>query len=218
MARTATTGIVFILAGLWTLWTLLVFGIALFYQFVGLDGPDGSAASILYMCSSINFIVMFILIAFWFIRKTNEDRIDEMAGYLRMYRRTPIQKIAKKMNLDVIKTEKIMLKCISTGNVKGFLDRNTDEFILEGSITDMMTNAKCPNCGGYTESVRLSGEVANCQFCGGVLPFVGSLPPPPPHIQPSPPPGGRIMICSNCRKEIPFDSNLCPYCGNDFNL
>jgi len=102
MARSATTGIVFILAGLWVLWTLLIFGCALFYQFIGLDdGPDTHAASTLMMCSAVNFIIMILLIAIWHTKKKMEDRMDELASYLRMYRRTPLDNVASRMNIDV---------------------------------------------------------------------------------------------------------------------
>lgn len=219
MARSAATGIIFIIAGLWTLWTILVFAIALFYQLVGLeDGPDSGAANALYMCSVVNFIVMVLLIFIWHTKKKNEDQMDELASYLRMYRRTPLNNVAARMNIDLKTTELLLSKCISKGHIHGFLDRNTNEFILKESIIEMKTGSKCPNCGGFTTDVSFPGEVVKCQFCDAVIPDHSQPPPPPPQAPKAAHPGaaGRIMMCSQCRKEIPLDSNLCPYCGQRF--
>jgi len=216
MARSATTGIVFILAGLWTLWTVLILVCALFYQFIGLDdGPDSHAASTLFMCSVVNVIIMILLIALWIAKKKKEDRMDEMSSYLRMYRRTPMANIASRMSIDLKTAEALLSQCISKGQIDGYLDRTTDEFILKESIAEMKAGRKCPNCGGYSTDVSFPGEVVKCKFCDAVMPDDTPAPPEPPR-PPAPARGTRIMICSNCRKEIPTDSNLCPYCGQHF--
>ncbi len=226
MARSAGTGIIFIFGVLLMLWTLLVFAIGVIYYFLGLSSKteteNADAASMMFYCTIFNVVIVTVFMSYWYIRKTKEDKIDALASYLRIHRRTPIIKAAQHLGMDVKSTERLLLECISKGQIQGFLDRRTGEFILEESIADMREGAKCPNCGGYTDTVTLTGEVLNCQFCGSVVPFVNpppTVPPVPPPVKPpSPPPlgGGRIMLCSGCRKQIPLDSRLCPYCGNKF--
>ena len=47
---------------------------------------------------------------------------------------------------------------------------------------------------------------------GAVLPPEGiqGAPPPPPEAP------RQKRYCTNCGREIPFDANVCPYCGKDF--
>ena len=217
MARSATTGIVFILAGLWTLFTLVIVLASVAFVFMGEgDGDSTTTPGTWALCSSVCIIINVLLIAVWHSKKKTEDRMDELASYLRMYRRTPLANVASRMNLDVKMVESLLSKCISKGQIHGFLDRNTNEFILKESIVDMKSGKKCPNCGGYSTDVSFPGEVVKCQFCDAVIPDDTPPPPPEPPTLPGLARGTRIMICSNCRKEIPIDSNLCPYCGQHF--
>jgi hypothetical protein len=50
---------------------------------------------------------------------------------------------------------------------------------------------------------------------GFVLPHEGRqvvIPPPPPEAP------RNKRYCTNCGREIPFDANVCPYCGKDFRV
>lgn len=50
---------------------------------------------------------------------------------------------------------------------------------------------------------------------GAVLPPEGRqvvMPPPPPEAP------RNKRYCTNCGREIPFDANVCPYCGKDFRV
>jgi len=49
---------------------------------------------------------------------------------------------------------------------------------------------------------------------GAVLPPEGrqvAIPPPPEAPR-------NKRYCTNCGREIPFDANVCPYCGKDFRV
>ncbi len=228
MARSATTGLLLIFGTLLILWTLFILFIGVFYQFVGIEGPNQDAASSMYLCTVINVVITTIIMAYWFARRKKEDRMDDLVGYLKMYRRVHISKVAQRLGLDNKETEKVLLKCISKGQIKGFLDRKTDEFILEESITDMREGAKCLNCGGYSDKVALPGEVLNCNYCGAIIPRAGqsqaaqppvrAAPPPIPPIaqQVRPPPRqgtGPMLHCPGCGRALPTNCSACPYCG-----
>jgi hypothetical protein len=54
---------------------------------------------------------------------------------------------------------------------------------------------------------------------GLILLLIGAvLPPDGRQVVILPPPEGprNKRYCTNCGREIPFDANVCPYCGKDF--
>jgi len=56
---------------------------------------------------------------------------------------------------------------------------------------------------------------------GLILLLIGAVLPPDgrPVVIHQPPPSEASRnkrYCTNCGREIPFDSNVCPYCGKDF--
>ena len=224
MARSTTTGIMLIFGILFLLWTVLMFGASLSIY-------EEDFFGIALGCNTLNILITVILLGGWYVRKKREDRMDDLVGYLKMYRRVHISKVAQRLGLDNAATEKVLLKCISKGQIKGFLDRKTDEFILEESISDMREGAKCPNCGGYSDKVALPGEVLNCNYCGAIIPRAGqpqavqpvarpqaAPPPAPAPVQQvrAPPPRqgtGPILHCPGCGRALPLNCSVCPYCG-----
>ncbi len=209
------TKVLFVLGILAILWMLFVFFIGVMYQIDGVDHntdeENAEAARTMYLCTGMTFPAAALFLGLWYIRKNKEDMIDDIASYLKMYRRISLQKVAQRLGITEMKAEGILLDCIASGAIRGFLDRQTGEFILKESVGTMKAGMRCNNCGGYSEEVTLPGEVVKCKFCGMVL--SGARQTMPPHNYPPPPPPQSKATCLGCERLIPPDSMLCPYCG-----
>jgi len=172
MGRSLGTKLSFVMGVLSLLWALIVLAASISYVMdPSLGGNNVSGANtILYVCNPISFLITFIFFGIWYIRKKKEDRINDMASYLKMYRRVNLDKVAQRMGISLREAEDILPECISQDLVKGYLDRFTGEFIWEGSIDQVRTQNKCPSCGGSLDRVILEGEIMKCSFCGAVIP------------------------------------------------
>ena len=172
MARSIGTSAALVMALLLLLWSFLVVAASISYVMdPSLGGSDPSGANtILYVCTPLSFLLTFIFFAIWHIRKKKEDQIDELASYLKLYRRIHLDKVAQRMNISLRDAENLLPECISQGLVKGYLDRFTGEFIWEGSMNQMRVENKCQNCGGSLDRVILEGEIMKCSYCNAVIP------------------------------------------------
>lgn len=199
-----------VLGVLLLLWTALIIAVGISYQLGGLSSntpqENASAATMMLLaCTPANVVLTAIFLGLYFIRKKKEDKLEDLASYLKLYRRTPLVKVAQRLGMTEHNAERLLLKCIELGLVRGFFDRKTEEFILEESIASMREGVKCPNCGASSDTVALSGEILKCAYCGSVIPSTrptpspqSSMPLPPP--PPPPPP--------------PDDQRFCTYCGS----
>lgn len=172
MGRTVGTNIVLALGVMSLLWSIIVLAAGLTYLIDPSSAGDNErgAQSVLYMCTPISFIVTAIILAVWWSRKKREDMAEEMASYLKMYRRVNLDVVAQRMGMSLRDAEKLLPECIAKGLVKGYLDRFSGEFIWDGAIDQMSAGGKCPGCGGSLDKVVLDGEVMKCSFCGSVIP------------------------------------------------
>lgn len=169
------TRVAMILAILSILWTVLIIAAGLYYQFIGLESNtpesnESAARMILLFCTPVNVIFTVIFIILWYVKKKREDVLKGLASYLKMYRRIPLSKVAQRMGITEQNAETLLLECVAKGIINGFLDRETDEFVLEKSIESMRVGAKCPRCGAFSDKVALSGEVVTCAYCGAPIP------------------------------------------------
>ncbi|MBI5001674.1 MAG: hypothetical protein HZB92_09190 [Euryarchaeota archaeon] len=174
LGRSLGTKLLLILTILSILWTALIICIGFSYQTSGVGGytPEESAQAartFLQACTPVDLAITAIFLGAWFVRSRHESMLEDTASYLKMYRRIQLSKVAGRLGLTEQKAEKLMLECVTKGMVKGFIDRQTDEFILEESISTMNAGLHCPRCGGFSEKVALPGEVLKCSFCGAAI-------------------------------------------------
>ena len=171
MGRSFGTNLALVMGILFLLWSLIVVAATLSYVVnpsLG-DGNEDGFNAIAYVCNPIDFLITFIFFAIWYKRKTREDRIYDMASYLKMYRRIHLDKVAQRMGISLREAEELLPECISQELVKGYLDRFTGEFIWEGGVNQMRSGGKCQNCGGTLDKVVLEGEVMKCPYCHAII-------------------------------------------------
>ena len=172
MGKSAGTNAALIMGLLFLIWSSFVLAASLSYVVNPSSAGDNQAGanSVLYFCTPLSFLLTFIFFGIWYIRNKKESQIEDMASYLKMYRRIQLDKVAQRMNISLRDAENLLPECISQGLVKGYLDRFTGEFIWEGSMNQMRVESKCQNCGGSLDRVIMEGEIMKCSYCDAVIP------------------------------------------------
>ncbi len=62
-----------------------------------------------------------------------------------------------------------MLDCVEKGLIRGFIDRSTDEFVLQEAAGVEHFVANCPGCSNSLQRRYLDGETVKCPYCGTVI-------------------------------------------------
>lgn len=91
------------------------------------------------------------------------------AAWVQTYRRISMKDLANKLGKPPQETERIMLECVEKGLVRGFIDRSTDEFVLQEAAGVEHYVANCPGCGNSLQRRYLDGETVQCPYCGTVI-------------------------------------------------
>ena len=149
---------------------ITVFGIL--YAVVDVyESPDENweAAKLLFGCSGFLWPFAIIFIVYAYLGLKNEKQLRELADYVLIYRRLKIPDLAARMGKTAYETEKMLLQCIERGYLRGYIDRNTGEFFVEGAEKEIVKPIKCPHCGGISTKVVMRGEVQVCEYCGAPL-------------------------------------------------
>lgn len=116
------------------------------------------------------FLVSAIYIGYaGVVAERKRRELQQLAAYLKAYRRIRVEALADKLRLSEFETEKRILRCVRHGLLTGYVDRASNEFFnpqgMEGKAL-----IKCPNCGGSVEQLVLAGDTCRCPYCDSVLP------------------------------------------------
>jgi len=95
-----------------------------------------------------------------------EENLKQLAALVKTYRRISLGEIAKKLNIPVMKAEKLLNTAVELGLVKGNMDRTTGEFFVSDSLNEVKKVSFCANCGASLSQVIYQGETGKCPSCG----------------------------------------------------
>lgn len=143
-------------------------------------------------CVPTTLIPGVILAAIGLKGKRRDRELMEFSSWVKSYRRIALTDVARKLNKSEFETDKILVEVVDRGMVAGFIDRQTNEFVLKEEIGRSQYVESCNHCGASLKRQYPLGETVLCPYCGSVI--LG--PPPPPQQQPPPqpyyypPPGG----------------------------
>ncbi len=96
-----------------------------------------------------------------------EERVKAVANLIKSYQRVKLDTIAQKLAIPVLEVEQHLSTALSKNLTSGFIDRTTEEFVVEGAKG--MDIKFCTNCGSPIERTYLKGETVKCKSCGSIL-------------------------------------------------
>ena len=164
-----TLGTLFLIAGA----IGILIGVAYAY---GWPRYDAVALPVLGGFCTLTGVVPGVLLLFMGLRAHRVEKdLVEFAAWVRTYRRVLLSDLAGKLGKAPYETEKILLQVVDRGLVRGFIDRQTNEFVLQEVVGSELFVDRCPRCGAALQRRYLPGETVVCPFCSSVI--VGPAPP-----------------------------------------
>lgn len=161
-----TSGVVLIVLGIIML-LVAVFGIFTYY-----DMPKSEAVAVIIIYLVLGAICVIPGIRLYRSGQKQSDfekKLEQFASLMKEYRRMSIPDISRNLGISDMETREVINTAISLDMVRGHMDRNTDEFFTDDSISDVRKISACPNCGAKIEQILHEGETAKCGSCGSVF-------------------------------------------------
>ena len=125
--------------------------IALFFVGLGFLVPEGICFGIAYR---------------WY---RDERKLRDTVELVRVYRRIPISKLARKMGIAEAEAERRVIRCHEYNLFHGYIDRRTEKaFSMEGMLQERKIT-RCTQCGTPIDKIALVGEELRCSACDSIL-------------------------------------------------
>ncbi|OGS60089.1 MAG: hypothetical protein A3K59_05425 [Euryarchaeota archaeon RBG_19FT_COMBO_69_17] len=111
--------------------------------------------------------VVFILLG---LRARRRERdLVEFAAWVKTYRRISLQNLGGKLGRSAFEAEKLLVEAVDRGFVKGFIDRTSEEFVLQEAVGEELFIESCPRCRGNIRQRYFRGETIVCPYCSAVI-------------------------------------------------
>ncbi|HOP65171.1 MAG TPA: PCI domain-containing protein [Spirochaetota bacterium] len=161
-----TAGVLLFLFGMLCL-LIAIFGFITDYS---MENSEGVATAIIFMVFSLCMIIPGIALFRSGQKQTMyENRLRQLASLIKAYRRISIAEISRTIGIDEMEARELVTTAIDLKMIRGFMDRNTDEFYTESSLEEGKVIHTCPNCGARIEQVLHEGETGKCSSCGSIF-------------------------------------------------
>ncbi len=106
-----------------------------------------------------------------------EKELVQFTAWVKTYRRIGLRDLAAKIGKPQYETEQVLVTAVDRGLLKGFIDRSTDEFVLQEAVGQENLIETCPRCGANLQKRFFLGETVTCPYCQSVIATQGSRPP-----------------------------------------
>lgn len=161
-----TAGVILFVFGVLLL-LIAIFGFITDYS---MNKPEGVAAAIMFMGFSLCLLIPGVILFRSGQRHTQyEERLKQLTALIKTYRRISIADISRNLGIPEINARELVNTAVSLNMIKGFMDRNTDEFFTDSSSAESKKMHICPNCGAQIEQVLHEGETGKCSVCGSIF-------------------------------------------------
>ena len=93
----------------------------------------------------------------------------EFTAWVKTYRRIGLRDLAAKLGKSQYEAEQLLVTVVDRGLLKGFIDRDTDEFVLQEAVGQENFVDTCPRCGANLQRRFFPGETVTCPYCHAVI-------------------------------------------------
>lgn len=121
------------------------------------------------LCIPTTIVPGIVLLLYGWKGRRQGSSMEMFVAWVKTYRRISMTDLANKLGKPPQETERIMLDCIEKGMIQGFIDRSTNEFVLQEAAGKEHFVASCPGCGNALQRRYLDGETVVCPYCGTVI-------------------------------------------------
>lgn len=106
-----------------------------------------------------------------------EKELVAFTAWVKTYRRIGLRDLAAKLGKPQVEAEQSLVSAVDRGLLKGFIDRTTDEFVLQEAVGQENFVEACPRCGANLQKRFFLGETVTCPYCHSVI--TTKVPKPP---------------------------------------
>lgn len=143
---------------------LLTGGFILVFTLITL-AMTGFIPFLLWICVFGGVAPSATIVLYGVYRWSVERRLRALAEMARTYRRLNLDEFARRIGKSRMQMERDLARAIRHGYVKAFVDRTSDEFVVEEAIAQQVYLATCPMCGGRVDRWGFPEESFSCPYC-----------------------------------------------------
>lgn len=159
----------FVLAGLFLVGGILGILLGVAYT-LGWPYYDPGSLPVFGTLCTITGIAPGILFLFLAVKARQVEKdLVEFSAWVKTYRRIGLGDLARKLGKPTYDAEKILIQVVDRGLVKGFIDRQTDEFVLQEAVGQELFIERCPRCAASLQRRYFAGETVLCPYCRSVI-------------------------------------------------
>ena len=130
----------------------------------------GFLSFLLWLCVVIGIAPSTIVLLYGVYRWSVERHLRALAAMAQTYRRIKLDEFARRAGRTRLETERQLAKAVDHGYVKGFVDRTSDEFVVQEAVAQQVYVATCPTCGARVDRWAFPEERFPCPYCSaGIL-------------------------------------------------
>ena len=142
-------------------------GVSYYY---GYPYPDPTfLGRISLLCVPAALVPGLILIFMGLRARRHERDFMDFVAWIKTYRRIGLNELARKLGKAPFEAERILVHAVDRGLVAGFIDRATEEFVLQEAVAQEQYIESCPRCGGNLRRRYFLGETVTCPYCNAII-------------------------------------------------
>ena len=138
---------------------ILVFSLMIF-ALVGFRVPE-----LLGFCVFGGIAPSSIVALYGLYRWRVERHLRALAAMAQTYRRLKLDEFARRAGRPRLQTEQRLAEAVDRGYVKGFVDRTSDEFVVQEAVAQQVYVGTCPTCGARVDRWGFPEERLVCPYC-----------------------------------------------------
>ena len=131
---------------------------------------------LLWVCVFGGVAPSAVVVLYGMYRWSVERRLRALAAMARTYRRLKLDELARRAGETRMKAEMDLAKAVERGYVKGFVDRTSDEFVVQEAVMQQVYVATCPTCGARVDRWAFPEERFPCPYCNAGIMIPVSAP------------------------------------------
>ena len=117
-------------------------------------------------CGAPILIIGVVMVLSYRAHKRDLNKIEEIVGALRMYRRVSIFTVAQQVEVPPNVLDNLIFKAVSEGRINAYIDRTTGEIFIQDALAQSrVENIRCKNCGAMITGMYMIGETVKCLYC-----------------------------------------------------
>lgn len=125
---------------------------------------------LLWLCIFGGVAPSSVVLLYGVYRWRVERHLRAMARMVQSYRRIHLDELARRMGKTRFETEHRLAEAVHREYVKGFVDRATEEFLVQEAVDQQVYVEKCPTCGARVNRWAFPEERFPCPYCNsGIL-------------------------------------------------